>query len=112
MNQRSKRKKNDITDDSKTVELLEKACHQLESVSHARNADKPDDCHIFGLHVAASLRLISDARNRALCKLKIQELLFNFQFEPQRPSEQRTSHYQTHQQPFNQSYSIPEYENM
>lgn len=45
---------------------------------------KTDDCHIFGMHVAESLRNIDNSRNRAMCQLKIQELIFNYQF-PENP---------------------------
>ena len=40
----------------------------------------------FGLNVTESLRLIQDPRDRALCKLKIQELLVQYQLYP--PSKQ------------------------
>ena len=92
MNERTtKRKKNDATDD-KAIDLLEKACSQLESTSKANKVDKPDDCHLFGLHVAETLRQITNMWQRGLCKLKIQELLFKFQFES--PAYQETYEHQ------------------
>ena len=46
-----------------------------------------DDNDLFGRMVAAGLRSIEDNRKRALCKLKIHEVMFNFQFGPSEDNE-------------------------
>lgn len=64
--------------------------HALSSV--ARMPTVMDDVDLFGQMVAQGLRSISDDRQRALCKLKIHQVLFNFQFGPvEEPGQQSQS---------------------
>jgi hypothetical protein len=76
--------------------ILEQACGQLkqlgENMIQQKKPSQPaeqDDCHIYAMHIAENLRQIKDPRNRALCKLKIEEVLFQAQFWP---SQQPNTH--------------------
>ena len=85
--------------------ILEQACTQLKQLSDNMNSRKrpspppaQDDCHLFALHVAENLRQIKDLRSRAMCRLKIEEVLFQFQFG-----------LQSNPQPFN-THRPPQYD--
>ena len=73
----NKRKSDDMY-----LSALQTACSSLETIKSKKQKSptKRDDCQIFGDYIAESLRKITNERNRALCQLKVQELLFNFSF--------------------------------
>ena len=83
LSSRKKRRMSASTDSDTCNKILEKACSQLEEIGQRR---RMDDSQAFGLNVAKSLRLIPEASDRALCKLKTQELLVQYQLYP--PSKQ------------------------
>lgn len=78
-------KKRRKVEESKDVysDVMLKACTTLENIGKksAQPSDS-DDSHLFGMHVAESLRSISDNRMRSMCQLKIQEVLHNCQYPP------------------------------
>lgn len=95
-----KRRKGNKSVDRETdrcASILEKACEQLDNFAQKRasatSMASNDDNQLYAMHVAESLRLIENDRHRGLCKLKIEELLFQFRFNP--PCEP---------QPYNQQY--------
>lgn len=73
-----KRKSNEEQD---YKEIMKYACDNLKTInSRANSSSKETDDDIFAKHVGATLKSFNDERAKALCKLKIQELLYTFQF--------------------------------
>ena len=108
INRRRKRKNDELAEEDRASELLNKAVGHMDSVRRNMAVTKSmDDCSAFGINVAESLRLIRHDQTRALCKLKIQELLYKFQFQTPDPELFPTTQHQPSQSAFQPIWSNP-----
>lgn len=74
-----KRRKINATGINK-CDRLKKAWDNLKADNSDGQNIPNDDNDLFGKHVGETLKSFKSDHARALCKLKIQELLYNFQF--------------------------------
>lgn len=77
--------KTESRNDTAVTDVLLKASSALDNMQ-SRRQDAPrrqqDECDVFGQLVASTLREITNKKTQALCRLKVQELLYNYQFAP------------------------------
>ena len=90
----------------KSSESQERILHEQPVYVVHSHKDKRDDAEdIFGQHVAAGLRAVSNIRSRELAKLKIQEILFQAQFGvPGIPTQQTEINFHIQPSPDTQSH--------